>query len=49
MTLVKLIEVCLNETYSKVQAHKHLPDKFPTKNGLKEGDALTPLLLNFKH
>jgi hypothetical protein len=47
MTLVKLIKVCLNETYSKVQVHKHLPDKFPTKNGLKEGDALTPLLLNF--
>jgi len=47
MTLVKLIKVCLNETYSKVQAHKHLPDKFPTTNGLNEGDALTPLLLNF--
>ena len=37
----------LNETHSKVQAHKHLPDKFPIKNGLKGGDALTPLLLNF--
>jgi len=42
MTLVKLIKVCLNETYGK-----HLPDNFPTKKGLKEGDALTPLLLNF--
>jgi len=41
-TLVKLIKVCLNETYSKVQARKQLPDK----NGLKEGDALTSLLLN---
>jgi hypothetical protein len=47
VTLVKLIKECLNETYSKVQAYKHLPDEFPTKNGLKEGDALTPLLLNF--
>jgi hypothetical protein len=36
MTLVKLLKVCLNETYSKVQAHKHLPQNFPTKNGLKE-------------
>jgi len=47
MTMVKLIKVYLNETYIKGKAHKHLPDKFPTKNGLKEGDALTPLLLNF--
>ena len=41
--MVKLIKVCLNETYSKVQAHKRLPDK----NGLKKGDVLTSLLLNF--
>jgi len=43
MTLVKLIKVCLNETYIKVQARKQLRDK----NGLKEGEALTSLLLNF--
>jgi hypothetical protein len=24
-----------------------LSDKFPIKNGLKQGDALSPLLLNF--
>jgi hypothetical protein len=26
---------------------KHLSDGFPIQNGLKEGDALSPLLFNF--
>jgi hypothetical protein len=39
--------MCLNETYSKVQVGKHLSDTFPTRNGLKQGDALLPLLFNF--
>jgi hypothetical protein len=37
----------LNETYSKVRIGKHLSDSFPVQNGLKQGDALTPLLFNF--
>jgi hypothetical protein len=45
--LVRLIKVCLNETYSKVRVSKHLSDKFPIQNGLKQGEALSPLLLNF--
>jgi hypothetical protein len=39
--------MCLNETYSKVRTGKHLSDKFPIQNGLKQGDALSPLLFNF--
>jgi hypothetical protein len=39
--------VCLNETYSKVRIGKLLSDKFPIQNGLKQGDALSPLLFNF--
>jgi hypothetical protein len=39
--------MCLNETSSKVRNDKRLSDKFPIQNGLKEGDALSPLLLNF--
>jgi hypothetical protein len=39
--------MCLNETYSRVWASKHLSDTFPIKNGLKQGDALSPLPFNF--
>jgi hypothetical protein len=45
--LVRLIKMCLNETYSKVRIGKHLSDKFPIQNVLKQGDALSPLLFNF--
>jgi hypothetical protein len=38
--LVRLIKMCLNETYSKVRVGKLLPDKFPIQNGLKQGDAI---------
>jgi hypothetical protein len=34
----------LYETYSNVRVGKLSPDKFPTQNGLKHGDALSPLL-----
>jgi hypothetical protein len=37
----------LNETCSKVCIGKHLSDSFPVQNGLKQGDALSPLLFNF--
>jgi hypothetical protein len=47
MKLVRLIKMCLNETYSKVRIGKHLSDSFPFQNGLKQRDALSPLLLNF--
>jgi hypothetical protein len=47
MKLVKLIKICLNETYSKVRIGKHLSDNFPIQNRLKQGDALSPLLFNF--
>jgi hypothetical protein len=39
--------MCLNETYSKVRIGELLSDKFPIQNGLKQGDALWPLLFNF--
>jgi hypothetical protein len=47
MKLVTLIKMCLNVTYSKVHIGKHLSDSFPIQNGLKQGDALSPLLFNF--
>ena len=39
--------MCLNETYSTVQVGKHFSDIFSIKNGLKQGDDLSPMLLNF--
>jgi len=46
--LVWLIEMCLNETYSRARLCKHLFDMFPVRNSLKQGHALPPLLFNFK-
>jgi hypothetical protein len=42
-----LIKVCLNETYSKIHVDKHFSDTFPIPNGLKQGNALSSLLLSF--
>jgi hypothetical protein len=39
--------MCLNETHSKVRIGKHLSDSFLSKNGPKQGNALTPLFFNF--
>jgi hypothetical protein len=44
--LVKPIKIFLNETHSKVRLGKLLSDKFPIQNGLKQGDALSPLIFN---
>jgi hypothetical protein len=45
--LIRLIKLCLNETYSRVQVGKHLSDMFHIKNGFKQEEALSPLLFNF--
>jgi len=47
MKLVRLIKMCLTETYSRVWVDKNLSDMFPIRNGLKQGDTLPPLLFNF--
>ena len=47
MKLVRLIKMCLNETYSRIRVDKHLSDMFLIQNRLKQGDALSPLLLKF--
>jgi len=47
MKLARLINMCLNETYSRFQVGKHLPDMLPIKNVLKHGEVLLPLLFNF--
>ena len=45
--LVRLIKMCLTERYSRVRVGKNLSEMFPSRNGLKQGDALSPLLVNF--
>jgi hypothetical protein len=45
--LFGLIKMCLNESYSTVRIGKLQSDKFPIQNGLKEGNALSPLLFKF--
>jgi len=47
MKPITLIKVCVNETYRRGRGVKYLSDVFPVMNGLKEGDALSPLLFNF--
>jgi hypothetical protein len=39
--------LCLKEIYSRDQVGKNLYDRFPIRGGLKQGDALSPLLFNF--
>jgi hypothetical protein len=46
MEVVRIFKMCL-KMYSKFHVGKHLSRNFPTQNGLKQGDALTPLLFNF--
>ena len=37
----------LTETYSRVWVGKNVSDRFPIRNGLKQGDTPSPMLFNF--
>ena len=47
LKLVRLIKMCLTETYSGFRIGNNLFDMFPIRNDLKQGDALSSLLFNF--
>jgi hypothetical protein len=47
MKLVRQIKMSLTAMYSTVRVGNHLSDMFPITNGLKQGDALSPLIFNF--
>ena len=37
----------LTETYNRVRVGDNVSDRFPIRKGLKQGDALSPVLFNF--
>jgi hypothetical protein len=45
--LVQLVKVCLSDPTSKVRIGNIISDSFGIRSGLKQGDALSPLLFNF--
>jgi len=45
--VVSSIKMSLTETQSIDRLGKNVSDKFPIRNGLKQGDALSPMLFNF--
>jgi len=47
MKQVRLIKMCLSETYTGVWVGKHLSEVFPFTNGLRQGVTLLSLLFNF--
>jgi hypothetical protein len=47
MNLLRLINICLNETIAKTVWVNICFDSFPIKNGLNEGEDLSLLLFNF--
>jgi hypothetical protein len=46
MKVVRLIKVCLKETYSRVRVGKDMSDMFLIRNGLKQREDLSPLFFN---
>jgi len=47
MELVQLIKICLYEIYSRVRVVKLSYERLRIINGVKQGDALSPLFFNF--
>jgi len=45
--LERLIKMSLTEIYSRVRVGKNVSDSFPISNGLRQADALSPLLFSF--
>jgi len=41
------MKICLNSTYNNVPIGIYLSHKLPIQNGLKPGDALSPVLFIF--
>jgi hypothetical protein len=46
MKLIRLITMCMTDTYSRACVHKYLSDMIIIRKGLKQGDDLSSLLFN---
>jgi hypothetical protein len=46
MNQVLQLKMCLNKMYNSVWVGKNLSDMFPIRNGLKQGNTISPLLFN---
>lgn len=44
--LFKMIEICNSNTYCKVRYQGELSPQFEVQSGLKQGDAMSPILFN---
>lgn len=44
--LVRMIEICNSNTYFRVRYQGELSLKFEVQSGLKQGDAMSPVLFN---
>jgi hypothetical protein len=47
MKLVRILTMCMTEINNRVRVGKRLSDMFPNRNGLKQGDVLSPFLYNY--
>jgi len=45
--MVQLVKMCLSDPTSRVRIGNNMSDSFKICNGLKQIDALSPLLFNF--
>jgi hypothetical protein len=46
MKLVRLIKMCLTETYSRVRVGKNLSDRLSIRNVLKQGYSVSPIFFS---
>jgi len=46
LKIIKMVQLCNSETYSKVKLGNEMSMAFKIKSGLRQGDAMSPILFN---
>lgn len=44
--IIRLVAMCLEQTFCKVRTSASISEQFEVKTGLRQGDALSPILFN---